>query len=103
MSKGARNRAAREFTLPGAAGVIHASGVVVDLAGHRAVGAAPVIVPGEHLWIVLTAFRVTPREGPVHYDLDPENLVTVAPPGCYVCERKWSPQLAARPCPGNPG
>ena len=34
--------------------------------------------------------------------LDVENLLTVEGPGCYVCEEQYSPELAVRPCTGDP-
>ncbi len=56
--------------------------------------------PGEHLWIVVSMFRVVPRdEG--KYFLDTENLLTIEGPGCYWCEDKWTPELASKPCKGE--
>lgn len=57
--------------------------------------------PGEHCWIVTGMWRVTPRTKG-EYQLDTENLITLDGPGCFHCEELWSPELAARPCAGDP-
>jgi hypothetical protein len=64
------------------------------------------VVPGEHLWVSMAAYRIA---DPANYHaghvqhLDAENLLTVTPPGCMVCERLWSEELADTRCPGEPG
>ena len=60
---------------------------------------------GDHLWTVVTMYRVDPRlwGDPAHLALlDAENLLSVAGPGCFYCERVYTPTLAARRCPGRP-
>lgn len=57
-------------------------------------------VPGEHLWIVVSMFRVRPEQ-PKHF-LDTENLLTIEGPGCYWCERTWEPGAEKTRCPGEP-
>jgi len=52
--------------------------------------------PGEHMWIVLTMYRVNPVAD--RYDLDRENLLTIEGPGCYWCEQPYTAELASRPC-----
>lgn len=60
----------------------------------------PAHVPGQHLWMVLTMYRVVPpRE---RYDLDMENLLSIEGPGCLWCEEPWSEGLAVRRCYGQP-
>lgn len=61
----------------------------------------PKPVPGEHLWIVASMYQVKPRLNG-EYHLDTENLLTIEGPGCLHCEEDWSPQVEARPCPGEP-
>jgi len=38
------------------------------------------------------------------HEVEPANLsiVTVHKPWCYTCEQDWSPEVASRPCPGDP-
>lgn len=57
-------------------------------------------VPGEHLWICVSMFRVRPEQ-PKHY-LDTENLLTIEGPGCYWCEQEWKPGLEKTRCCGEP-
>lgn len=55
--------------------------------------------PGVHLWTVITMFKVTPSAD--DFFLDQENLITIQGPGCYKCERPFSPALDQTPCPGS--
>jgi hypothetical protein len=61
--------------------------------------------PGEHLWVVLAAWRVAdPRavrngQGPIL--LDAETLVSLNGCGCFKCEEPFSNRLARRPCRGS--
>lgn len=59
---------------------------------------------GEHLWVQLVMFKVDPATwehgGQVHLDM--ENLVFVAPTGCFHCEEPYSARLASRRCRGKP-
>lgn len=52
--------------------------------------------PGEHLWVVLAAFRVKPDSPQMQ--LDAENILTIGGPGCFWCEEKWTPEIGAEPC-----
>ena len=58
----------------------------------------PTRQPGEHLWVVVSMYRVTPNRE--RYDLDTENLLNIEGPGCYWCEQPWSEPLATAPCRG---
>ena len=74
---------------------IESSGVRIEVKGF--VGAPlPERKPGEHMWVVLVMFRVNPTAD--RYALDRENLLSVEGPGCFWCEKKWTPELAAQPC-----
>lgn len=91
MGKGARNRQQRR--LPQA--MVTGTDVYFE--------AKPAEMPpfqGQHMWVVAAAFRVVPEPGK-SYDLDMENLLTVDGPGCWYCERRWSPLIASIPCPGD--
>lgn len=64
---------------------------------------------GDHYWIIPVAFRVDPAHwAAAQHDptitpmLDLENLAEISPPGCYHCERLWTPELARRRCKGRP-
>lgn len=56
---------------------------------------------GEHCWVVAGVWSVQPRAGG-EYLLDTENLISLDGPGCFHCEEYWSPEIAAKPCPGTP-
>lgn len=92
MGKGARNRQKRLRT-----GI--ATGYNIEYEGKRA--PLPEHNNGQHEWTVVAAFRVNP-EADKQYQLDMENLMSVEGPGCLHCERGWTPQRAAKPCPGEP-
>jgi hypothetical protein len=59
--------------------------------------------PGQHLWIMLALWIVTDsqmlQDGPVL--MDRENLMEVAGPGCFKCERLYSHRLAKQRCKGS--
>lgn len=60
---------------------------------------------GNHFWIVTQAHQVDPAKfaDPTHTPiLDQETLVSVAGPGCYHCEKPYTPLLATRRCKGGP-
>lgn len=62
--------------------------------------------PGEHLWIMTAAWLLPgdPRDArnpAVAKYLDADNLVTLAGPGCYKCERPYSAKMAKRRCLGS--
>jgi len=59
----------------------------------------PAPTPGEHLWIMMAMFRVTPTSKAFHLDL--ENLLTIEGPGCFLCERTFA-AAGDEPCPGVP-
>lgn len=66
--------------------------------------------PGQHVWVVTAAWQVTDPEKAyrasrtAQFDadnsilLDRENIIAFAGPGCFKCEREYSPELAGRPC-----
>lgn len=60
--------------------------------------AVPEQVPGEHLWIVMAAWKVDPATlvGGSNVYLDHENLVTMSQLGCYWCEEEYTKRLAFR-------
>jgi hypothetical protein len=66
--------------------------------------------PGEHVWIISAVFTTTAeaierqQEDPANEMIlmDREALALVAGPGCWVCEEPYTPELAAKPCPGDP-
>lgn len=67
--------------------------------------------PGEHVWITTAVFLTTEasikammhsrEDAPIL--MDREALALVTGPGCWVCEQQYTPAVAARPCPGDPG
>lgn len=57
--------------------------------------------PGQHLWMALGMWQIKdPSSGKLM--LDVENLMTIEGPGCYICEEPYTPELAAKACPGDP-
>ena len=56
----------------------------------------PKQVKGEHLWIVVSMYSVTPGKG--RFDLDQESLMNIEGPGCYWCEKPWTEELGKRRC-----
>jgi hypothetical protein len=70
-------------------------------------------MPGQHLWVMTAAWRLTDPEKAYAatmtpefdeenaYLLDQENILALAGPGCYKCEELYSPTLAALPCRGQ--
>lgn len=69
--------------------------------------------PGEHLWIMTAAWRISDPakayaatmtqefDADNPYLLDGENIMGLAGPGCYKCELLYSPATADRPCTGS--
>lgn len=63
---------------------------------------------GDHLWTVTCMYGVDPTmfiaggggDGPALLDM--ENLLITAGPGCFYCEKTYTPQLALRRCTGHP-
>jgi hypothetical protein len=65
---------------------------------HRA--ELPKQVRGQHLWVVTSLYKVTPK--PLgEYFLDMENLLTIDGPGCFWCEEMWSEHINNKPCRGH--
>jgi len=62
-------------------------GIKVE-AGHKFHADFPAPKLGEHLWIMMAMFRVTPTNQAFHLDL--ENLLTIEGPGCFLCERTFA-------------
>jgi hypothetical protein len=70
-------------------------------------------IPGQHIWIMTAAWKIADPEKAYKaattrefdpdqsYLLDGENMLGLAGPGCYKCEREYSPKLAALQCQGN--
>lgn len=57
---------------------------------------------GNHLWTVLTLYNVDPETYLAGKSvLDHENLMNITPPGCYYCEKAYTPLLATRKCTGE--
>jgi hypothetical protein len=58
---------------------------------------------GAHLWIVSPVYRVDPTRGadttPV---LDHENLLFIAGPVCFYCERSYETRMKFSRCKGEP-
>lgn len=60
---------------------------------------------GDHFWTVATTYQVNPanfRDPSATPMLDQENLVMVAGPFCYHCEKPYRPGMELRRCPGEP-
>lgn len=59
---------------------------------------------GDHLWVVLVAYRVNPDRWDSSHPplLDLETLLTLQGPACYYCERPYSVLLSHRRCKGRP-
>ncbi len=77
-------------------------GPEVEAIQHHHAQDFPEPVPGKHLWIVSGAWRVGDNFDPTkQIHLDTENLITLEGPGCMWCEEVWTPERAAKPCPGD--
>lgn len=63
----------------------------------------PTPVPGEHLWVVLVAYRINPVQAMSgdRTDLDANSVVTISDPGCYWCEQVWEPGDEHTRCTGD--
>ncbi len=55
---------------------------------------------GDHLWAIITMFRWGGPEIEKHM-LDQENLLSIAGPTCFYCEKPWSERLSKRRCTGE--
>jgi len=59
---------------------------------------------GKHLWTVMALYRIT--NPAVSQDpggqilMDRENLLTIEGPGCFKCEKPWTPDIGRRFCQG---
>lgn len=56
---------------------------------------------GVHMWVNVAMYRVA-NPNADRFDMDMENLINIEGPCCYICEQAWSPELAVRPCAGEP-
>lgn len=106
MSNRQERRQRRHIETDGTTTRVATGGVVLKVEGDQLnkILTKPLTAPpGEHLWVATAAWRVNPTtflEGAAHLDL--ENMLTIGGPGCFICEREYTPELAARPCPGEP-
>jgi FPC/CPF motif-containing protein YcgG len=60
--------------------------------------------PGEHLWIMLSAWHLADPASARDDDpklLDAENLLTFQGPACFKCEKPYSAKMAKRRCLGS--
>lgn len=59
---------------------------------------------GTHLWMIIMGFVVETPDGDM-VKIGTEQLSTVTPVGCYLCEEPYSKVLAKQRCTGlkNPG
>jgi hypothetical protein len=61
--------------------------------------------PGGHVWVMVAAWLMANPASADNPDagnlLDAENLVQFQGPGCFKCERPYSPKLAAQRCRGK--
>lgn len=61
--------------------------------------------PGEHLWVMAGAWRVSDPQalvtGRTEGLMDGESLISFTGPGCFKCEQPWSRKLSARRCSGS--
>lgn len=61
---------------------------------------------GDHCWVMMAAWKVDPVKLIAQPDgpglLDTENLLALNGPGCFFCERVYTPRLAERRCKGKP-
>lgn len=65
--------------------------------------------PGRHLWMFVVTFRASDDligrllqgDEPGQVLFDHENMMSANGPGCFKCERQFTPQLAAAPCRGS--
>lgn len=57
---------------------------------------------GNHYWIIINTYHVNPKTmtetDPVL--LDQENLVNIVGPGCFYCEKEYTPLIAKKRCTG---
>lgn len=80
--------------------VVTSTGLKVE-AAQRFHTTIPTPAPGQHLWATFGVWRVADPAA-TRFHLDLENLLTLEGPGCFLCEQQYTPELAARPCPGDP-
>lgn len=70
---------------------------------------APLTDPGrgKHLWFVMAMYQVTDPAVSMKPDgviyMDRENLLTIEGPGCFKCEKHWTPDVERRWCQGVMG
>jgi hypothetical protein len=71
-------------------------------AQHKYNADLPPVVPGEHLWIMITTYRVRNPENfsTERFHADLENLISIDGPGCLWCEKTYSEAKGQR-CAGE--
>jgi len=71
----------------------------------------PDMPPGEHLWTMMLVHRIDnpaswarpdASSDPRRLVLGMSNLMQHHGPLCLICEELWTPEVEARPCPGDP-
>ena len=97
MNRAARRRLLRNETT---GGFRLLEGGPEQQARHKFNAEIPVPPVGKHQWIHMALYRTSDPTAE-HFNLDLENLLTIEGPGCFLCEEPYTPELAARPCPGD--
>ena len=61
---------------------------------------------GKHLWAMFAMYQVHNPSDCMNPDgqilMDRENLLSIDGPGCFKCEKVWSPDVERRFCQGTP-
>jgi hypothetical protein len=59
---------------------------------------------GKHLWIVMALYGIQDPAASMDPNgqiiMDRENLLTIEGPGCWKCEKSWTPDVGRRYCQG---
>lgn len=62
---------------------------------------------GKHLWTILAMYRINDpsvmRDPEGQVLMDRESLLTIEGPGCFKCEKEWTPDVERRWCQGTMG
>lgn len=60
---------------------------------------------GDHLWIMITMFKCDPSRllRGEQLLMDHENLLSTVGPGCFYCEKPYTPGTDKRRCKGDGG
>jgi hypothetical protein len=56
---------------------------------------------GKHLWTIHSVFHVANPGSTETQHMDSENLLAVIGPGCFKCEKQYTPEIDAKPCRGS--